>query len=123
MGLNDKILIKDNHIKVIGGIKKTLEFIKKKKIRNFQIECDSYSEVKKCIDYNCGHILLDNMPIKEIKKCLMLRKELGKKIIFEVSGGINLENIIHYSKLDIDYISTSKITNSVKSVDIGLDII
>jgi nicotinate-nucleotide pyrophosphorylase (carboxylating) len=63
------------------------------------------------------------MPIKEIKKCLMLRKELGKKIIFEVSGGINLENVIHYSKLDIDYISTSKITNSVKSVDIGLDII
>ena len=123
MGLNDKILIKDNHIKVIGGIKKTLELINKKKIKNFQIECDSYSEVKKCIDYNCGHILLDNMPIKEIKKCLMLRKELGKKIIFEVSGGINLENVIHYSKLDIDYISTSKITNSVKSVDIGLDII
>ena len=78
MGLNDKILIKDNHIKVIGGIKKTLELINKKKIKNFQIECDNYSEVKKCIDYNCGHILLDNMPIKEIKKCLMLRKELGK---------------------------------------------
>ena len=64
MGLNDKILIKDNHIKVIGGIKKTLELINKKKIKNFQIECDSYSEVKKCIDYNCSHILLDNMSNK-----------------------------------------------------------
>ena len=63
------------------------------------------------------------MSIKEIKKCLSLRKETGKKIIFEVSGGVNLDNIKEYSKLGIDYISTSKITNSVKSVDIGLDII
>ena len=123
ISLNDKILIKDNHIKVIGGIKKTLELIKKKNIKDFEIECDTYSEVKKCIDYNCNHILLDNMPIKEIKKCLMLRKELNKKILFEVSGGISLQNVDQYSKLGIDYISTSKITNSVKSVDIGLDII
>ena len=63
------------------------------------------------------------MSIREIKKCLSLRKEKKKKIIFEVSGGINLDNIKEYSKLGIDYISTSKITNSVKSVDIGLDII
>ena len=123
MGLYDKILIKDNHIKVIGGISKTLELINKRKLKNFEIECDTFSDVKKCIEYNCTHILLDNMPIKEIKKCLKLCKEKGKNIIFEVSGGINLGNINQYSKLGIDYISTSKITNSAKSVDIGLDII
>ena len=63
------------------------------------------------------------MPIKEIKKCLVLRQKTGKKIIFEISGGINLKNIVGYSKLGVDFISTSKITNSAKSVDIGLDII
>ena len=123
MGLYDKILIKDNHIKVIGGISKTLSLIKKQKIKKFEIECETFEEVKKCISYNCRHILLDNMSIKEIKKCLSLRKETGKKILFEVSGGVNLDNIKQYSKLGVDYISTSKITNSVKSVDIGLDII
>ena len=123
MGLYDKILIKDNHIKVIGGISKTLSLIKKQKIKKFEIECETFEEVKKCINYNCRHILLDNMSIKEIKKCLSLRKETGKKILFEVSGGVNLDNIKQYSKLGVDYISTSKITNSVKSVDIGLDII
>lgn len=123
MGLGDRILIKDNHIKVTGGILKTLELIKKKKIRNFEIECETYSEVEQCINYNCNHILLDNMPIKEVQKCLLLRKGKSRKIIFEVSGGINLENISKYSKLGVDYISTSKITNSVNSVDIGLDII
>ena len=63
------------------------------------------------------------MSIKEVQKCLLLRKGKSRKIIFEVSGGINLENISKYSKLGVDYISTSKITNSVNSVDIGLDII
>ena len=44
---------------------------------------------------------LDNMPIKEIKKCLVLRQKTGKKIIFEISGGINLKNIVQYSKLEL----------------------
>ena len=96
MGLYDKILIKDNHIKVIGGISKTLSLIKKQKIKKFEIECETFEEVKKCINYNCRHILLDNMSIKEIKKCLSLRKETGKKILFEVSGGVNLDNIKQY---------------------------
>ena len=51
------------------------------------------------------------------------QKRNWEKILFEVSGGVNLDNIKQYSKLGVDYISTSKITNSVKSVDIGLDII
>ena len=77
MGLYDKILIKDNHIKVIGGISKTLKLINKKKLKNFEIECETL-RVKKCINYNCRHILLDNMSIKEIKN-ISLRKKPGKK--------------------------------------------
>ena len=46
MGLNDKILIKDNHIKLIGGVSKTLEIIKKKKIKKFEIECETFSKQK-----------------------------------------------------------------------------
>ena len=57
MGLNDKILIKDNHVKVIGGITKTLELIKKRKLKKFEIECDTFSDVKQCIEYDCSHIL------------------------------------------------------------------
>ena len=60
------------------------------------------------------------MKISEIKKCLILKK---KNIKFEITGGITLDNISKYSQLGADYISTSKITNSPNSVDIGLDII
>ena len=123
LNLNDKILIKDNHIKVLGGISQVLKEVKKKKIKEFQIECETYSEVEKCINQKCTHILLDNMSITEIKKCINLGLNCKKKITFEISGGIDLKNIKKYSLLGADYISTSKITNSAKTVDIGLDII
>lgn len=123
ISLQDKILIKDNHIKVLGGISQVLKKIKQKRISEFQIECETYSEVKKCINQKCTYILLDNMPIREIKKCINFGLSYEKKITFEISGGINLKNIEKYSLLGADYISTSKITNSAKAVDIGLDII
>ena len=66
------------------------------------------------------YILLDNMKISEIKKCIKLKKN---KIQFEITGGITIDNVNKYSRLGADYISTSKITNSSYSVDIGLDII
>lgn len=122
-GLFDKIFIKDNHIKILGGIDKTLTIIKNKKIKGFIIECDTISQVKKCLNNSCDYILLDNMTTEQVKECLNLKKNYKRKIIFEVSGGINLLNIKSYAKLGVDFISTSKITNSAKAVDIGLDIL
>ena len=123
MGLYDKILIKDNHIKLIGGISKTLKKVKKLKIKDFIIECDSPRQVKKCLSFGASYIILDNMSIKQIKECLIIKKEFSHKIQYEVSGCVNIDNVKLYSNLGVDFISTSKITNSAKSVDIGLDII
>lgn len=120
MGLYDQILVKDNHIKIIGGVEKILKNLKSKKINNYQIECENFEDVNKVIQYGAKYILLDNMKPSEIKRCINLKK---KGIKFEITGGITLENIPIYSKLGADYISTSKITNSANSVDIGLDII
>ena len=122
-GLYDQLLIKDNHIKLLGGIDNTLKIIKKKKIKNYMIECDSYSQVQKCLKFGSNYILLDNMTPNVIKNCIDLKKDFKRKIIFEISGGINLDNLSLYSNLGSDFISSSKITNSAKSVDIGLDII
>ena len=122
-GLYDQLLIKDNHIKLLGGIDNTLNIIKKKKIRQYIIECDSYFQVQKCLKFGSNYILLDNMSPNEIKNCINLKKNFKRKIFFEISGGINHNNISLYSKLGSDFISSSKITNSAKSVDIGLDII
>ena len=118
-GLFDEILIKDNHIKALGGIKNTLKTLKGKKF-GYKIECDTLSQVKDCIHAGAKYILLDNMPPYQIKKIINI---FGKKARFEVSGGINFKNIAKYSNLGVDFISTSRITLCSKSVDISLDLI
>lgn len=121
MGLFDDILIKDNHIKVGGGIKKILEVLKKKKITNYKIECDTIKQVKDCLEAGTKYILLDNMSPEKIISSIKLKKK--KSIIFEVSGGINLKNLNKFSKLNADYISIGYITQNPEPIDIGMDII
>jgi nicotinate-nucleotide pyrophosphorylase (carboxylating) len=119
LGLFDDILIKDNHIKALGGISNTLEALRDKKL-NYKIECDNISQVHNCIRAGSKYLLLDNMAPNQIRKII---KRFGKKAKFEISGGVNFENIEKYSKVGADYISTSKITLCSKSVDISLDLI
>ena len=118
-GLFDEILIKDNHIKALGGIRNTLKILLEKKI-NYKIECDTLSQVRDCIAAGSTYILLDNMSPNQVKKIISC---FGKKVRFEVSGRVNLKNIAKYSKVGANYISTSKITLCSKSVDISLDLI
>lgn len=121
LNLKQKILVKDNHIILSEGLEKIMKIIKKKKIKAYQIECDTFEQTKKLVELGCKHFLLDNMKVSEIKKCINLKKK--KNVIFEISGGINFTNIKNYSQLGADYISVGSITNNKKLVDIGLDII
>ncbi len=120
VGLYDDFLIKDNHLRALGGIQEVLKVLKEKKIQNYKIECDSFPQVKMSVESGAKYLLLDNMSPKKVKQII---KIFGNKIKFEISGGINLKNISKYAKVGANFISTSKITLSAKSVDIGLDII
>lgn len=121
INLSDKILIKDNHIKVCGNEEKLINILKTKNISNYQIECDSFFQVKKFYEFGCKSFLLDNMKVSEIKKSVSLKSK-KENLIFEVSGGINLQNIKKYKDLGADFISSGFITQNPENVDIGLDI-
>lgn len=121
INLSDKILIKDNHIKICGNEEKVINILKKKKLSNYQIECDSFFQVKKFYESGCKSFLLDNMKVSDIKKSVSLKSK-KKKLIFEISGGINLQNIKKYKDLGADFISSGFITQNPNNVDIGLDI-
>lgn len=121
LNLKDMILIKDNHIASLGGIERIVQKLKGNK-NKIEIECDNIGQVKNILSINPNIIMLDNMSIAEIKKSSNLIRKYSRKIKIEVSGGINLDNIKKYSNLDIDFISIGSITHSVKSADIGLDI-
>jgi nicotinate-nucleotide pyrophosphorylase (carboxylating) len=122
--LSDMILIKDNHIAAAGNITNAILHAKKsdKKVK-IEIECDTLIQVAEAVYSKPDIIMLDNMKPAEIKKCSTLIRHHDKKILIEISGGINLDNIKNYKNLDIDFISIGALTHSVRAVDIGLDII
>jgi nicotinate-nucleotide pyrophosphorylase (carboxylating) len=122
--LADLILIKDNHISACGSVNKALERVMSNKNNlKIEIECDNYSQVAESLKFHPDIIMLDNMDFQELQKSINAIRNFSKKILIEVSGGINLENIANYRDFDIDFISVGSLTNSFKIVDIGLDFI
>jgi len=113
--LDEMILIKDNHLKVNNGC---IKLPKESKRYEIEIESQNLKEFKRAVILNPDIIMLDNMSIRDIKKAVKLKKAA----LLEVSGGINLSNIKKYASTGIDLISIGELTDSVKSVDISLDI-
>lgn len=119
--LSDMILIKDNHIAAAGSVKNAVNAAKKmKKKIKIEVECDTVAQVAEAIKSTPDVIMLDNMKIADIKKAIAI---INKKSQIEISGGVNLDSIKNFSKLDINFISSGAITHSARSVDIGLDIL
>jgi len=122
--LSDMILIKDNHIAAAGSVMKAILAARKSAEEiKIEVECDNFEQVAEAIESKPDIIMLDNMSAAEIKKCSALIRKKSKKILIEISGGINLENIKNFRNLDIDFISIGALTHSAKAVDIGLDIV
>jgi nicotinate-nucleotide pyrophosphorylase (carboxylating) len=120
--LSDMVLIKDNHIAAAGGVKEALLAVKKKN-RKIEIECDNFTQVAEAAELHPDIIMLDNMNVANIKKCSTLIRKKSPKTKIEVSGGVTLDKISRFSKLNIDFISIGSLTHSATAVDIGLDIL
>ncbi len=125
--LDDSVLIKDNHIAIVGGIgeavataKKNVSFTKK-----IEIEVESEEGAIEAAKSGADIVMLDNMSPQKIEKVISVlkSKNLRDNILIEVSGGINPENIIEYAKTSADIISTGYITHSARSLDLSLEII
>jgi len=123
--LSDGILIKDNHIKALGGIKEVIEKLKDlPHYLKVEIEVKSLEELEILLNSNApiDILLLDNFSEDELKKAIKMIKEKKPHIKIEVSGGITLENVDKFAKFGIDFISSGALTHSVKAVDISLKI-
>ncbi|MCH7807011.1 MAG: carboxylating nicotinate-nucleotide diphosphorylase [Proteobacteria bacterium] len=119
LGLYDAILIKDNHIAAAGGI---VEAIRGAKALNKDIpietECDTLEQLKIALDEGIDLVLLDNMSLDQLREAVKIARGQCK---IEASGGVSLNTIRAIAKTGVEYISTSKITQSAPAVDIGLD--
>jgi nicotinate-nucleotide pyrophosphorylase (carboxylating) len=126
-GLFDGVLIKDNHIKAVGGIKKAIDLVKNNKafhhLLKIEVETKDMEEVKEALEAGADIIMLDNMDIEEIKKAVRYIKGHSQRVLIEASGNVNLENVRAIAETGVDFISVGMLTHSAGAVDISLKIV
>lgn len=124
--LDQLILIKDNHIAVVGSVKKAIEKAKSVYGDKRKIECEvnDFGSIVEAIKSGADIVMLDNFKPEDVKDSLDKIRKLGlrDKIIIEVSGGINLDNIYDYAIAKPDVISIGSLTHSVQAIDFSLEI-
>ncbi|MFD2181806.1 carboxylating nicotinate-nucleotide diphosphorylase [Rhodoplanes azumiensis] len=120
LGLDNGVMIKDNHIAVCGGIAPAVARAKTKlpTLTKIEVECDRLEQVSEALAAGADVIMLDNMSCPDMAKAVAL---VGGRVPLEASGGIRLDTIKAIAETGVDYISTSKITQAAPAVDIGLD--
>jgi nicotinate-nucleotide pyrophosphorylase (carboxylating) len=124
-GLDDAILIKDNHIAVAGGVKLAIE-----RARDFaghlvkvEVEVDTLDQFTEALDAKPDVVLLDNMSNAQLSEAVSMNaKDNGGSVKLEASGNVNIKTIKAIAETGVDYISTSKITMAAPTLDVGLDI-
>ena len=124
IGLFDGILIKENHILVVGSIA-TAVTLARKKMPNvlIEVEAETIPQAREALEAGPDRILLDNMTIEMCRQAVEMRNASqgqGKRVQLEASGGINLGNVNQVAKTGVDYISIGAITKHMRAIDFSM---
>jgi nicotinate-nucleotide pyrophosphorylase (carboxylating) len=117
--LSDGVLIKDNHIKAAGGIKKAVELARMRipHTIKIEVETESMAQVEEAVMAGAEIIMLDNMGIEEMKKAVKL---INKRAIVEASGNVTSDRVLEIAKTGVDIISVGGLTHSIMAFDISM---
>ena len=119
-GLDDAILIKDNHIAACGGIGPALQRAKAAAghLVKIEIEVDTLAQLDEALPYEPDVVLLDNFSLDDLRLAVVRAK---RKVLLEASGGVTLEIVRAIAETGVDVISSGALTHSAPVLDIGLD--
>jgi nicotinate-nucleotide pyrophosphorylase (carboxylating) len=125
--LSDWVLLKDNHLALVGITAAVHDAQRRWPGRTVHVECDREEQVREAVEAGADALLLDNMDPGQIRVCVAIAREVAttkgrRPPLLEASGGISLETVRSYAEAGVDCISTGQITNSAPVLDIGLDI-
>ena len=122
MGLYDGVLIKDNHIKICGGIQLAISKVRKQvsHLTKIEVEVENFEQLQQALDAKADVIMLDNMNNDDIKKAV---KHINGKALIEVSGGIKIDRIKELADSGVDIISIGALTHSATAIDLSMQII
>jgi nicotinate-nucleotide pyrophosphorylase (carboxylating) len=124
--LADMILIKDNHIKIVGEVGETVR--KARETASFskkvEVEVSSLEDALKAARAGADVIMLDNLSPRDVKKTVqaLAKKGVRQRIILEASGRVNRRNIVEYARAGVDVVSVGEITQSPKALDMSLEV-
>jgi nicotinate-nucleotide pyrophosphorylase (carboxylating) len=119
-GLNDAVLVKDNHIAAAGGIEAAIRAVQARigPMTAFEVEVDTLDQLEKALKLGVPSILLDNMPPDMLREAVALTK--GRATL-EASGNVRRDTVRAIAATGVDYISSGALTHSVRALDLGLD--
>jgi len=121
-GLDDAILIKDNHIAVAGGVRPVLERARASigHLVKVEIEVDTTAQLREVLDTGLADVvLLDNMDVATLKEAVTLA---AGRVVLEASGGLTFDSIAAIAATGVDYASSGALTHSAPNFDVALDI-
>jgi len=127
LGLQDGILIKDNHLAALGGGPPALQAAIAKGLAAIvhpmilEIEVDSLDQLDIVLPCRPDIILLDNMTPEELREAVVQRDRLASQVLLEASGGITLETVRTVAECGVNRISVGALTHSARALDIALD--
>jgi nicotinate-nucleotide pyrophosphorylase (carboxylating) len=123
-GLDDGVLIKDNHAALAGGVGAAVERARVSigHLHKIEIEISSEADLREAIERGADILLLDNQTPEETARLVTLARELAPSVLLESSGGITIENVRAYAEAGVDLISVGALTHSARAMDISFKI-
>jgi nicotinate-nucleotide pyrophosphorylase (carboxylating) len=120
-GLYDGVLIKDNHIAAVGGVRQAVSAVRRKvpHTLKIEVEVETLEQLEEAIAAGADGVLLDNMEPSMMAEAV---RRAGKRVLLEASGGVTLENVREIAATGVDLISVGALTHSARAVDISMEI-
>lgn len=118
-GLDDAVLIKDNHLRAAGSLTEAVELARAASDLPVEVECDTLDQVAEALEAGVEAILLDNMRLDDLRTAVGLAAGRAR---LEASGGITLDNVRDVAETGVDEISIGALTHAARSLDVSLEI-
>jgi nicotinate-nucleotide pyrophosphorylase (carboxylating) len=124
LGLDDGILIKDNHIALAGGITQAVSAAKNLAghLHKIEVEISNWAQLREALNAGADIVMLDNQTPEEAQKLVQMARDINPNVLIEGSGGMDLDKVRSYAEAGVDMISVGRLTHSARAVDISFKI-
>ena len=124
MGLDDGVLIKDNHIALAGGITEAIHAAKQSvgHLHKIEVEITNWAQLREAIEAGAEIVMLDNQTPEETAKLVKMSRDMNPNVLIEASGRMDLDRVRSYAEAGVDLISVGRLTHSARAMDISFKI-